>query len=300
MNMHSDRLWLEVPYEEKDAAKSAGAWWDSEQRAWYAPRPGMTSLQRWAGRPPLPERLPGEDRSFGGTDLFVDLVPDSCWFTNVRSCVDKRDWDRLRKMIYRRANQVCEICGTGRDFDAEVWLEAHERWHYDSATKTQRLVRLICLCTPCHEATHFGLAEINGHRDHALNQLIAVNGWSRRHAEQHVSEAFNEWRRRSAIDWHLDLSILADADIDITPPPEASHRRAVSDQSLNRTTAAAGPAPIAPRPPQGWYADPAGRFTHRWWNGVQWTHDVAVNGQHMIDNSIFARQSSSAWRRGTG
>lgn len=280
MQHRPDRIWLEVPYQENAAAKAAGAWWDPDQRAWYAPRPGMTALQPWAGRPPLPEILPGEDRSFGGANLFVDLIPDSCWFTNVRSCVDKRDWDRLRKMIYRRADRKCEICGTGRDFDAAVWLEAHERWNYDHATQVQRLVRLICLCTPCHEATHFGLAEINGHRDHALYQLIAVNGWSHQHAEQHIRDAFSEWRRRSALDWHLDLTILTAADIDITPPPDASARRTVAHQTLSRTASAA-----EPMPPQGWYADPTGRFTHRWWNGMQWTHQVAINGQPATDNS---------------
>jgi hypothetical protein len=46
----------------------------------------MTELQPWVGRAPLPDVLGGEDRSFGG-GLFVDLIPDSCWFTNVRSCV---------------------------------------------------------------------------------------------------------------------------------------------------------------------------------------------------------------------
>lgn len=282
-----DRLWLEVPYEEKEAAKAAGAWWDPAHRAWYAPRPGMASLQRWAGRPPLPELLPGEDRSFGGNDLFVDLIPDSCWFTNVRSCVSKRDWDKLRKMLYRRANQKCEICGTERDFESEVWLEAHERWSYEPTTQTQRLVRLICLCTPCHEATHFGLAEISGHRDQALNQLIAVNSWSRQRAQQHVREAFYEWRRRSAIDWHLDLTLLAEADIDIAPPPEAATRRATAAQTLNNTTSPTGMTapPPSTSPLQGWYADPAGIFTHRWWDGLQWTHHVAVNGRPMTDNS---------------
>ena len=139
----ADRLWLEVPYDEKDLAKAAGARWDPHQRCWYAPRP-TDQLHRWAARPPLPELLPGEDRNFGGDALFVDLVPDSCWFTNVRSCVSKRDWDRLRTMIYRRAGHRCEICGAGREPAAQVWLEAHERWSYEFATRTQHLVRLIC------------------------------------------------------------------------------------------------------------------------------------------------------------
>jgi hypothetical protein len=40
-------------------------------------------LQRWAALPEAPDLLPGEDRNFG-TGLFVDLVPSTCWFTNVR------------------------------------------------------------------------------------------------------------------------------------------------------------------------------------------------------------------------
>jgi hypothetical protein len=113
----------------------------------------MSALERWIGRPPLPDLLAGEDRSFGGDGLFVDLIPQSCWFTNVRSCVGRRDWDRLRRMVYRRARDRCEICGAGRDPDVKKWLEAHERWEYDEATLTQRLRRIVCLCSFCHEAT---------------------------------------------------------------------------------------------------------------------------------------------------
>ena len=35
------RIYLNVPYEEKDAAKKLGARWDPEQRKWYIP-PSMT------------------------------------------------------------------------------------------------------------------------------------------------------------------------------------------------------------------------------------------------------------------
>ena len=87
----AERIWLDVPFEQKDAAKAAGARWDPAARSWYAPRPGMTGLAAWA---PMPGLLPGEDRGFG-TGLFVDLVPRSCWFSNVRSC-DRIDWERLR------------------------------------------------------------------------------------------------------------------------------------------------------------------------------------------------------------
>jgi hypothetical protein len=102
------------PYAEKDAAKAAGARWDPAARRWYDPRDATPALQRWAARPEVPAVLPGEDRTFGA-GLFVDLVPRSCWFTNVRSCVTQQDWERLRRPIFRRAGYRCEACGATED-----------------------------------------------------------------------------------------------------------------------------------------------------------------------------------------
>ncbi len=75
--MPAERIWLDVPYAEKDLAKAEGARWDARARRWYAPRPGMAGLERWAARPDIPTSLPGEDRSLG-SGLFVDLVPTVC------------------------------------------------------------------------------------------------------------------------------------------------------------------------------------------------------------------------------
>jgi hypothetical protein len=161
--------------------KAAGARWDRALRAWYAPQPGMTELERWVGRPPLGDVLPGENRSFGD-GLFVDLIPDSCWFTNVRSCLNQCDWDRLRRMVYRRARDRCEACGAGRDPDVSRWLEAHERWEYHEATRTQRLKRIVCLCSFCHEVTPYGLACIRERDEIALRHLMYVNNSSGRRA----------------------------------------------------------------------------------------------------------------------
>ena len=66
--------------------------------------------------------LPGEDRTFGA-GLFVDMVPRSCWFTNVRSCVSQQDWERLRRMVTVRAGQRCEVCGAAPDRAAGGRLE---------------------------------------------------------------------------------------------------------------------------------------------------------------------------------
>ena len=52
--------------------------------------------------------------------------------------------------------------------------------------------------------------------------------------------------------------------------------------------------------PSGWYQDPTGRFEYRYYNGVQWTSDVAVNGQRYVDlplNHVVV-QPSPTRRRG--
>lgn len=240
-----NRIWLDVPYAQKDAAKAAGARWDSAAKRWYAPRPNMPALQRWMALPDVPELLPGEDRTFGA-GLFVDLVPSSCWFTNVRSCVDQRDWERLRRMITNRAGRRCESCGRGEDRDARRWLEAHERWDYDDAAHIQALRRLVCLCTDCHTATHFGLAEIQGKAGPARAHLRTVTGLTDREITGHIEAAFSTWRARDCSAWALDLRILTDAGITLTPPPDAIDRVDAAEQALRGLRAPSAP-PAAPQ-----------------------------------------------------
>lgn len=240
------RVWLDVPFKEKDAAKAAGARWDGAAERWYAPRPDMPALERWAALPDVPSLLPGEDRLFG-SGLFVDLVPASCWFTNVRSCVEEREWERLRRMINGRAGRRCEACGRDKDREARRWLEAHERWSYDEASGVQSLRRLICLCSDCHRSTHFGLAEVQGRREQAMHHLRTVTGMTAAQAEQHVRGAFSQWRQRSARHWALDLSILTGAGITIVQPPTAAKRIPAAQRALRQTRSIA-PAAAPMRP----------------------------------------------------
>ena len=107
--------------------------------------------------------LIGEDRNYGGKQLFVDLIPNNCWFTNVRYCVHSSEWNRLRFHIYERVDYKCECCGIDTK-KSDVILEAHERWDYNEQTNTQKLMRLVALCHNCHQSTHIGLAGIRGKR----------------------------------------------------------------------------------------------------------------------------------------
>jgi hypothetical protein len=38
--------------------------------------------------------------------------------------------------------------------------------------------------------------------------------------------------------------------------------------------------------PANWYADPAGRFELRYWNGSAWTEHVSRNGQQSVDPPV--------------
>ncbi|MGO1971612.1 MAG: DUF5710 domain-containing protein [Propionibacteriaceae bacterium] len=222
--------YLDVPYAEKDDAKAFGARWDPAARSWYAPdTAAMRRLARWRPKPTLPEVLPGEGRGFG-SGLFVDLVPRSCWFTNVRHCVAKSEWDRVRRMVYGRAEDRCEVCQYAPARGRGELLEAHERWAFDDATLTQRLVRLIALCSGCHEATHFGHAQLKGRAGEAFLHLMRVTGMDEHTASEHIDEALRTWRSRSARDWVLDLSMLLGAGIELAPPPEAETRRGIADR----------------------------------------------------------------------
>ena len=46
------------------------------------------------------------------------------------------------------------------------------------------------------------------------------------------------------------------------------------------------PAPAAAAVPAGWYADPAGRFELRYWDGGTWTEHVSRAGQQFTDPPV--------------
>jgi hypothetical protein len=227
----AEQVWLDVPFADKDEAKQRGARWDAKARRWYASSANAEALSRWAAKPPIPDLLPGEDRSLG-SGLFVDLVPSSCWFTNVRSCVVPADWERLRRMIIARADHKCEVCKAEPNPSAKVWLEAHERWTFDAGKRVQRLGRLICLCTPCHTVTHYGLASVRGREDEAFAHLVAVTGMTDAQARRQVDDAIQLWQARSRVTWSLDLSMLTDAGITVAPPPVAGQRATIAGDTL--------------------------------------------------------------------
>ena len=147
--------------------------------------------------------------------LTIELVPQTCWFSNVRSEVSATDWDRLRKLTYEDAGNRCQVCG-GR---GPKWaVECHEIWHYDDQQYAQTLLGLIALCPACHEVKHMGLANVKGRGDIAARHLAKVNGWTRQETDCYVTDQFALWERRSKFQWTLNLEWLGQNGVTVIKP----------------------------------------------------------------------------------
>lgn len=145
--------------------------------------------------------------------LTLDLVPSTSFYNNVRAIVSKKQWDTIRSKVFTQAYNVCEICG---GIGHKHPVECHEIWNYDDKKLIQKLVGMISLCPKCHTVKHFGLAEIQGKRNLALNHLMKINNLNKVQAEKYISEQFVIWAKRSKYKWTLDISLLNDYGIDIS------------------------------------------------------------------------------------
>jgi 5-methylcytosine-specific restriction endonuclease McrA len=146
--------------------------------------------------------------------LTVELVPSTCWFSNVRDHVSKSEWDFLRRATYQKANYLCESCG-GK---GNKWpVECHEIWHYDEQQQIQTLKKLTALCPSCHQVKHIGLATIQGYGHQAKAHLSYVNHWSPEQTNTYLQSVWDIWEQRSCLDWSLNLSLLHSYGLNIQP-----------------------------------------------------------------------------------
>lgn len=161
---------------------------------------------------PLPDPIPREDRTFG-SGLYIDLIPRSSWYSNARSAMRPETWKRVSLAVRERADMTCEVCGAIADPANRQYHAAHERWDFDETTRSQTLRRLMCLCDACHAATHYGHTELEGDVEAAQERLMALNGWDELRLLEHIDRAFEVWRRRSAAEWRVDVSMLRAAGV---------------------------------------------------------------------------------------
>lgn len=140
--------------------------------------------------------------------LHVELVPSTCWLSDVRSLMKRSAWQRLSAGIAEDGGRRCEVCG-GRGRQHTV--ECHEVWHYDEQRGVQLLMRLQALCPRCHRVKHLGRTASLGYGEQACAWLAHVNGWDPSTTESYVESVFGQWAARSQRAWTLDLTVLGEA-----------------------------------------------------------------------------------------
>ena len=138
-------------------------------------------------------------------ELTIELVPRTCWYSNVRSEVSRKDWETCKDYVKARSGSRCEICG-GRG--SRYPVDCHEVWQYDDQTHVQTLLDLIALCPACHEVKHIGRAFAVGNGPRAIGHLMRVNYMSADQAEAYIKLAFAVFDERSEHAWALDISFL--------------------------------------------------------------------------------------------
>lgn len=145
-----------------------------------------------------------------GTTLYTELVPKTCWLSNVRDHLTTKEWSEVKDWCYRRSKYRCEICGeTGIGQRSRKWnVEAHEVWHYDDLDKSQTLIGLISLCPSCHECKHYGRALAVGIDARVRYRLKTLNNWSWSEVRTHCEESVQQYVERSMHQWTLNLDYL--------------------------------------------------------------------------------------------
>jgi len=136
--------------------------------------------------------------------LDFELVPDGCWYSNLRSILSKKQWDFLKADAKERAGGVCMICGKKTEK-----LDAHERWSYDEKTCVQKLEDIVAVCKDCHSVIHIGYTQLKGNEERAEKHFMKVNGCTYSEYRKALGEANEIHSRRNKIgEWKLDLSYL--------------------------------------------------------------------------------------------
>ena len=137
--------------------------------------------------------------------LTIELVPQTSWFSNLRSELPRKKWDEIRKECYAKAGHRCEICGgVGKKHP----VECHEIWHYDDEKKEQKLTGLVALCPSCHQVKHIGFAQIQGKYEVAREHLAKVNKWDIEDAEEYIRAQFETWNERSQHSWSVNITLV--------------------------------------------------------------------------------------------
>ena len=136
--------------------------------------------------------------------LKIELVPDGCWYFNLRSILTKEQWNYIKAEVKKRSGGKCAICGRRTPY-----LDAHERWSYDEKNCVQKLEEVIAVCKDCHSVIHIGRTQLKGDEKRTEEHYMRVNGATYAEYRQALKEANQDHIRRNKIsEWKTDISYI--------------------------------------------------------------------------------------------
>lgn len=149
------------------------------------------------------------NEKFKDLKLSITLIPQTSWYSNLRSILNKNEWEQCKIYSKKQSNNVCSICG---NIGYKHKTECHEEWVFDDENKIQKLDKILALCPKCHQVKHIGLAQIKGNFNNVFKHLLKINLKDKKFNNfdmiNYVENAFILFNERSKYNWKLDLSLL--------------------------------------------------------------------------------------------
>ena len=127
--------------------------------------------------------------------LSIEPIPASSCLASLAKLLPRRQWNRIRRSVYRRARYRCRICGQ-RDR-----LHCHEVWQYNEKNDRQRLLGFQALCRDCHDIKHILFVHGSQQRARFLQHFMTVNRVTREQAEEYLSAAYRKQRMFNQKQW---------------------------------------------------------------------------------------------------
>lgn len=149
--------------------------------------------------------------------LEIELIPETCFYSNLRKSTIQKNWDIIRKQCYKDANYKCEICGSdGKNQIFETRgsidgsLNCHEIWEYDDVNHIQKLRGFIALCNDCHMIKHIGFAQIQESKglldmNALIKHFLKINNVEISDYEKHYTQSWKIQEERSKHVWKTEF-----------------------------------------------------------------------------------------------
>lgn len=133
------------------------------------------------------------------------------WYLNLRKLLTEKQWIELSNKIRQEQDFTCQACYISiKQLKNKKYFHCHEMWEFNDVTNEVNLLCLMTLCSHCHLATHMGFASVQNKDNFALKHMCKVNKWDIETARHYIEGSFEEWSRRSAKTWKINIDSFND------------------------------------------------------------------------------------------